>query len=382
VASGSAVTFRVEAHRPTNADGDNFRFDYSTDDLNYTALLTVASDVEEIYAASLPAATSGTVFIRVQDTVRSWGTNSLDALYVDRLVIETAGAQPLPPVAFFSGDPTSGFVPLTVDFTDESSNLPTGWSWDFGDGNGSTEQNPSHTYWAAETYTVILTATNQYGSDTHTEIDYITVSEPTGGTMHVHDIVVGRRITGPNHSGVADITIYDDTEQPAANATVYATASGPVGGDFSGSTGVDGTVHFETGKVRNPMGEWCFEVTDVTHETLAYNAAANHVTMSCESGDMYRATGGPEAALLFDLRADPNPSRAETWIRFRLPEVALTRLTVLDLQGRVVAVPVKGTLPAGEHAVRFKDGDLPVGVYFYRLDAGSRSGSGRLVRIH
>jgi PKD repeat protein len=230
VVGGTEVTFRIEAYRPANEDSDNFHIDYSTDDQNYTNLLTVASDVEQEYAAALPPNTNGTVFVRVQDTVRSWGTNSLDTIYIDRLVIEITGAEPRPPTAAFSANPTSGFVPLTVGFTDESGNLPSAWAWDFGDGEGSTQQNPSHTYWAAATYTVTLTATNDYGSDTLTKLNYITVTEPTGTTMHVQDIDVSRRVTGPNHRGVGVITIYDSDDMPIADATVYATATGPVGG--------------------------------------------------------------------------------------------------------------------------------------------------------
>jgi len=87
------------------------------------------------------------------------------------------------PVADFVGDPTSGTAPLTVQFTDQSSGNPTSWSWDFGDGGTSTEQNPSHTYNDPGTYTVSLTVTNAYGSDTETKTDYITVSAGGGNTI-------------------------------------------------------------------------------------------------------------------------------------------------------------------------------------------------------
>lgn len=50
-----------------------------------------------------------------------------------------------------------------VNFTDASDNA-TQWSWDFGDGGTSTQQNPSHTYAANGTYNVCLTATNAGGS--------------------------------------------------------------------------------------------------------------------------------------------------------------------------------------------------------------------------
>jgi len=84
-----------------------------------------------------------------------------------------------PPVADFVGSPTSGNYPLTVNFTDLSTNSPTSWSWNFGDGGSSTAQNPSHTYTGAGTYTVSLTAANSCGSDGETKTAYVTVTEPT-----------------------------------------------------------------------------------------------------------------------------------------------------------------------------------------------------------
>jgi len=81
-----------------------------------------------------------------------------------------------PPVANFSGSPTSGNVPLTVNFTDSSTNTPTSWSWTFGDSGTSTAQNPSHQYTSVGTYTVSLTATNSGGSDIETKTNYITVT--------------------------------------------------------------------------------------------------------------------------------------------------------------------------------------------------------------
>ncbi|MBP7299064.1 MAG: PKD domain-containing protein, partial [Methanoculleus sp.] len=50
------------------------------------------------------------------------------------------------PIADFTANVTAGPAPLAVRFTDLSTGDPTGWSWSFGDGNTSTEQNPVHTY--------------------------------------------------------------------------------------------------------------------------------------------------------------------------------------------------------------------------------------------
>lgn len=63
---------------------------------------------------------------------------------------------------------TSEATELTVAFTSTSTDA-TSYSWDFGDGNSSTDENASNTYAAAGTYTVKLTATNDDGSDTAEE---------------------------------------------------------------------------------------------------------------------------------------------------------------------------------------------------------------------
>ena len=86
-----------------------------------------------------------------------------------QLVIELAGGGPVAPVANFSGTPTSGQAPLSVAFTDLSTNTPTAWSWTFGDGTTSTQRNPTKVYSTAGTYTVTLVATNAGGSNTHTK---------------------------------------------------------------------------------------------------------------------------------------------------------------------------------------------------------------------
>lgn len=58
---------------------------------------------------------------------------------------------------------------LTVSFTDHSSGEPATFQWTFGDGTGSTERNPSHTYLKAETYTVALKVTRVVSGGTTSE---------------------------------------------------------------------------------------------------------------------------------------------------------------------------------------------------------------------
>lgn len=82
---------------------------------------------------------------------------------------------PQPVVAAFVGSPTSGEVPLGVQFTDQSTGMPATWNWSFGDGNVSMEQNPFYLYPDIGNFTVSLNVTNAFSSDSLTKVEYIEV---------------------------------------------------------------------------------------------------------------------------------------------------------------------------------------------------------------
>jgi len=67
----------------------------------------------------------------------------------------------------------------------------------------------------------------------------------------------------------------------------------------------------------------------------------------------------------------PNPFNPATEIRFDLPEATAVRLVIYDVMGREVERLVDGSLPAGQHRVRFEARGLPSGVYVYRIEAGA-----------
>lgn len=98
-----------------------------------------------------------------------------------------------------------------VHFTDLSTNAPTVWEWDFGDGEGSTEQNPTHYYDSEGTYTVVLTATNLIGGDTHTEVSYVTVEYPEAPTAEGDSNCPGESATLTG-SGTGTLRWYDSAE--------------------------------------------------------------------------------------------------------------------------------------------------------------------------
>ncbi len=115
------------------------------------------------------------------------------------------------PTANFSADNTTVLVGGTVNFTDLSSGNPTSWSWNFGDGGTSTQQNPSHVYSSVGDYTVSLTVSNANGSDTETKNAYIhvvnqvtecdTLNYPLNGTPTLYQSSNGGYLLGNNGYG-------------------------------------------------------------------------------------------------------------------------------------------------------------------------------------
>jgi PKD repeat protein len=142
------------------------------------------------------------------------------------------------PVTDFVATPTSGIPPLTVQFTDTTIGTPSSWNWNFGDGTTTTLQNPSHTYTAIGDYTVTLTTTNVFGSNTVTKVNYIRVTKKSFVDYVIEEnvFVYGKKLflNGDTASG--------------PGATIVIT--GPLTtGDLNGGTAVDVTTIYIGGNV-------------------------------------------------------------------------------------------------------------------------------------
>ena len=72
----------------------------------------------------------------------------------------------------------------------------------------------------------------------------------------------------------------------------------------------------------------------------------------------------------------PNPFNPSTTINFALPVPAHASLRVYDASGKEVATIVDETMDAGYKTIQWTAGGLSSGVYLYRLDAISSSGTG------
>lgn len=135
----------------------------------------------------------------------------------------------------FTADKTSGPSPLTVKFTDLSTGNPNSWSWQFGDGGISAEQNPVHTYQQEGTFNVKLTISDGSSFASLEKMNYIVVNNsytncdslhyPLSDTLYYYYYKPPNSgyLTGNNSFGdkaVADF--FDNTRENVSITDLYA----------------------------------------------------------------------------------------------------------------------------------------------------------------
>ena len=125
-----------------------------------------------------------------------------------------------PPAALFTSDITSGTKDLRVEFTNSSLRYNTS-EWDFGDGNTSTEDSPTHTYTTSGAFDVSLSVVGDAGSDSITLSGYVNVAdvqtpaivldpkyiETTSGSS----VPVNVKVLGVSGMAAAQVTLFYDT---------------------------------------------------------------------------------------------------------------------------------------------------------------------------
>ncbi len=220
--------------------------------LSWTDAANISSVIGNTINLGTPADGSLTANVAYDGfTATSKVTDSIDDL---NQVILNAANSTFVGQASFTGTPTSGPSPTTVNFTGTFTGNANAFEWNFGDGNTSTSQNPSHTYnnAAGGQFTVSFTAKNTNGTlagniaagakgsaDSFSRTNYITLFTPTpipAFTLDDSTIDTGATATITNTSQFVT-TSFDlswgqgANVQPATDFTTVSNTYNNTGGD-------------------------------------------------------------------------------------------------------------------------------------------------------
>lgn len=267
------------------------------------------------------------------------------------------GTAPQPPVANFSGTPTTGNAPLSVTFTDQTSNSPSTWSWTFGDGSTSSDQNPVHVYNAAGSYTVRLIASNTAGADTLERANYIVVTTPGTPPVAAFTSTPDRAYVPLTHRLSVQFTD-NSTGTPAPNAWLWT-----FGDNDTAITQNPTHVYTSTGS---------FIVRLIVTNTSGADTAFDTIVLAALPSDF------------FTMPALGSISLKQIEIGYGLPLDAVVQLTIYNVNGQLVKRFLSQEMPAGEHTLIWDLLDengraANPGVYFIELRAPEGLATSKIV---
>ncbi len=257
---------------------------------------------------------------------------------IDYITVTQAGSAP---VTNFLADDTSGEAPHTVTFSDQSTNEPTNWNWDFGNGQSSALQNPSVTYSNPGTYTVTLISSNDFGSDPETKNGYIIVTQ----------------------AGSAPVANFsaDDTSGEAPHTVTFSdqSANEPTNWNWDFGNG-------QSSSLQNPTiiysDEGIYTVTLI---------AGNDFGSDPETKNDFIIVTGPSAVndpsgIFQSMIVYPNPSKGDDQINIKidLKESKVLTFDIYDLQGRIVKTLIHRKIKEGTSYLKFDSNKLSSGLYY------------------
>ncbi|MEY4604249.1 MAG: hypothetical protein RIT43_1541, partial [Bacteroidota bacterium] len=278
--------------------------------------------------------------IRVRFQFESDGGTVGDGFYFDDFKIMFNESGPLTaPVASFQVSQNSVCLGTASTFSDFSSNSPTSWSWDLGDGTTSTDQNPTHVYTSPGSYTVNLTVTNAAGTDTQSQT--ITVNALPSVTL----------------------TTTDADNSVCVNSGLLTLVPTPSGSTLYGP-GVSGT-SFDPSSPFTGVGTW-YVVASYTDANGCQDSATVAVTVdACLS--VYES----ESAL---LQIFPNPNKGTFTVTGL--EVNNT-VDVLDINGKRVF-----SQKAAGSKMEISLPDVTGGIYFLSTAVNGVPANFRIAILH
>ncbi len=235
---------------------------------------------------------------------------------------------------------------------------------------------------ADETFTLTLStpvnvtigtpsATGTIQNDDDVIAPTVTVTAPNGGETWVTGSSVNITWTAGDDVAVSGVDLLLSRDGGANYSEVLATGLAN-SGTYAWTVGGPATTTAFVKAVAHDAG--CNSAADTSDAAFTISVPSTGVT----------STGAVTEFALGSIRPNPTPSAAQ--IEYMLPREASVRLSVVDVQGREVALLASGLLNPGRYTATWSGntarGPAARGVYFVRYQAGGKTFTKRLVLAH
>ena len=123
-----------------------------------------------------------------------------------------------------------------------------------------------------------------------------------------------------------------------------------------------------------PLTENLYEIHFTSEQTGYVGTWSGKVLKTTNGGLTFAGNGLTNVPEEMTLEQNyPNPFNPSTAIAFNLPGESSIRLSVIDMNGKVIAELLNGKVAAGRHELEWAPSNIPGGAYFIRLQSGDRT---------
>ncbi len=284
VQPGATMNLSVVANAPANNEGDDFAFAYSTDGTTFVPFALLENGTgEQTLTTALPATTSGTVIVRVQDTDRTAGNGNADSVSVALVRIESQGApgeqvpvvtisEPVDGAVVQQGDP----VVLSATANDyEDGDLSASISWSSSlDGHLGSGPNLAVGTLSLGDHLITATVTDSAANTVNESVTVTVTDQAVATSVRVSGLQPSASV-GKGQRWTANVfaQLVDNLGNPVANATISGNWGGGASGSASCISDASGQCAMSKPNLKSSVTSVSFTVSTVTHATLVFDAS-------------------------------------------------------------------------------------------------------------
>jgi PKD repeat protein len=317
---------------------------------------------DNVYIVSLTTVDSSGCTAYASDVICTFNNGSIDSFYY--------GCQAM----FFASNPDPSNY-FTFIFEDYSFTSSLSWSWDFGDGNTSTVQNPTHTYQNDGYYDVTLTVTSIDGCESS-----ITMGIFVG--VHTWNEWDCQAMYLPMPNGETNGFFFLDFSSSPSQIQSWLWDFG----DGNTSTEQNPTHTYSQAGIYSVS--LSIQSVDSCSSIISFDLDTENPLMFNESGNVVPVLGLNSLATNSTRNLDnfgkielfPNPTSSDITVKMNIQSEQEMEISINDVSGKRILTKNQ-SVNAGEQTVNLDVNDLIPGVYFLQIRSEKGAKSMKFVKI-